>query len=272
MLPTRSVQVLRRQRGPVVGVLNPFFPGLLQRVGVPSPAPVGQSGGWSVQVLLPPDAVQRLGADPSRLLGTRPLAGVDRSRQRTEGPERLIPLRSQTRPGQSCPGQRQQPHRQGGDESKQHGIPEITIIRLYRRSGRRPSPCPRPAAGATERLQCALPCCGAAAQPRQPPPLPSLAPAGHPSATGRALVATTRFPPARSLATRPPGELRSPNSSHPPGFHRLRPWPNCALRQRHNRYFPRHRLTLGVVRLPHGLAGPAEHHPGRISSCAGWLG
>ena len=98
MLPTRSVQVLRRQRGPVVGVLNPFFPGLVQRVGVPSPAPVGQSGGWSVQVLLPPDAVQRLGADPSRLPDTRPLAGVDRSCQRTEGAERLIPLRSQTRP------------------------------------------------------------------------------------------------------------------------------------------------------------------------------
>ena len=80
------------------------------------------------------------------------------------------------------------------------------------------------------------------------------------------------FPLAWSLTTRPPGELRSPDSPHPPGFHRLRPWPNCALRQRHNRYFPRHRLTLGVVRLPHGLAGPAEHHPGRISSCAGWLG
>ena len=175
-------------------MLNPFFPGLVQRVGVSSPAPVGQSGGWSVQVLLPPDAVQRLGADPSRLLDTRPLAGVDRSRQRTEGAERLIPLRSQTRPGQSCPGQRQQPHRQGGDESKQHGIPEITIIRLHLRSGRRPSPCPRPAAGATERLQCALPCCGAAAQPRQPPPLPSLAPAGHPSATaGRSLL--PRVPP-----------------------------------------------------------------------------
>ncbi len=97
MLPTRSVQVLRKQRGPVVGVLNPFFPGLVQRVGVSSPPPVGQSGGWSVQVLLPPDTVQRLGADPSRLLDTRPLIGVDRSCQRAKGLERLIPLRSQPR-------------------------------------------------------------------------------------------------------------------------------------------------------------------------------
>ncbi len=79
----------------MVGVLNPFFPGLVQRVGVSSPPPVGQSGGWSVQVLQSQGDVQRLGADPSRLLDTRPLAGVDRSRQRMEGAERLIPLRSQ---------------------------------------------------------------------------------------------------------------------------------------------------------------------------------
>lgn len=95
MLPTRSVQVLRTQLGPVVGVFKSFFPGPVQRVGVSSPSPVGQSGGRSVQVLLPPDAVQRLGADPSWLLGTRPLAGVDRSCRRAEGAERLIPLRSQ---------------------------------------------------------------------------------------------------------------------------------------------------------------------------------
>ena len=97
MLPTRSVQVLRRQRGPVVGVFKSFFPGPVQRVGVSSPSPVGQSGDWSVEVLHLSDAVQRLGADPSRLLDTRPLAGVDRSCRRAAGAERLIPLRSQGR-------------------------------------------------------------------------------------------------------------------------------------------------------------------------------
>ena len=75
---------LCKQRGPVDGVFKSLV--------------TGRSGDWSVEVLRSPDAVQRLGADPSRLLDNRPLAGVDRSCQRAEGTVQLIPLRFQPGP------------------------------------------------------------------------------------------------------------------------------------------------------------------------------
>ena len=74
---------LCKQRGPVDGVFKSLV--------------TGQSGDWSVQVLLSPDAVQRLGADLSPPPDTRLAPGTGHFRHRAQGTERLTALRSRPR-------------------------------------------------------------------------------------------------------------------------------------------------------------------------------
>ena len=63
-LPTRSVKPFAGSAGRIDGVFKSFVPGPVPGVGVLIPSPLGQSGGWSVQVLLPPDTVQLPGLIP----------------------------------------------------------------------------------------------------------------------------------------------------------------------------------------------------------------
>ncbi len=144
--------------GRIDGVFKSLVPGPVPGVGVSSPSPLGRSGGWSVQVLLPPGAVQRSGADPSgcwapvpwqelippssdggdgAFSGASSSPRLRRSRVSLAAPQPATqPTGAQGRvsPGISTQGavflSRAHHHSQGGGLGKQNGIPDSLTLRI----------------------------------------------------------------------------------------------------------------------------------------------